>query len=173
MAGLAAPWWLAGGWALDAFIGTRTREHADLEMSVLHCDTPLLFEHLSGWDMHLVRDGTLEAWRGEAVPAEIHQAWARPQPEGEFLEFMFESATESDWIFRRDARIRRPLAEIGADNVLAPEIVLLFKAKEGRPKDSDDFARAVPLLSADQRDWLRNALTTAHPDHPWVDRLCT
>ncbi len=37
---------------------------------------------------------------------------------------------------------------------LAPEAVLLFKAKHRRDKDEADFARALPKLDAAQRRWL-------------------
>jgi hypothetical protein len=28
-----APWWIAGGWAIDLFVGTRTRAHKDLDLA--------------------------------------------------------------------------------------------------------------------------------------------
>ena len=38
MAGFPQPWWVAGGWALDLFLGRKTRPHADLEFSILAAD---------------------------------------------------------------------------------------------------------------------------------------
>jgi hypothetical protein len=35
MRGFAAPWWVAGGWALDLWLGRRTRDHEDLDVAVL------------------------------------------------------------------------------------------------------------------------------------------
>jgi len=32
---LAVPWWIAGGWAIDVYLGRQTREHADIDVSVL------------------------------------------------------------------------------------------------------------------------------------------
>jgi hypothetical protein len=52
---------------------------------------------------------------------------------------------------------------------LAPEIVLLFKAKHAaRDKDAADFARALPLLDAQRRQWLADALRIVHPGHDWL-----
>ena len=82
----------------------------------------------------------------------------------------------SDWIFRRDRRIKRPLREIGSRSpqgipLLVPEIQLLFKAKETRSKDEADFSLAVEHLKKEQRHWLTEALKLAHPGHSWVGRL--
>jgi hypothetical protein len=55
--------------------------------------------------------------------------------------------------------------------VLNPEIVLLFKSTNGRPKDDRDLDRALPLLDAGQRGWLREAVARLRPDHPWLDLI--
>jgi hypothetical protein len=72
----------------------------------------------------------------------------------------------------------RPIASLNdgtADGVtfLTPEIQLFYKAKGRRPKDEQDFDKALPILPAAQRDWLRNAIELTHGDHPWLDRLDT
>jgi hypothetical protein len=59
---------------------------------------------------------------------------------------------------------RRPF---GLVRYLAPEIQLLYKAKAPRPKDEQVFARVAPRLARDARRWLREALATAYPAHPW------
>ena len=35
---LSIPWWIAGGWAIDVYLGRQTREHADIDVSVLRAD---------------------------------------------------------------------------------------------------------------------------------------
>ena len=32
---LTVPWWIAGGWALDLFLGVQTREHEDIDVQIL------------------------------------------------------------------------------------------------------------------------------------------
>jgi hypothetical protein len=55
--------------------------------------------------------------------------------------------------------------------VLAPEIQLLYKSQAAREKDEVDFTRVLPLLTEDERAWLRRALETVAPGHPWAARL--
>lgn len=59
-----------------------------------------------------------------------------------------------------------------ASPCLAPEIRLLYKAKNGRPKDETDFAAALPVLTKPQGQWLSDALSLVYgPAHPWPARL--
>jgi hypothetical protein len=75
---------------------------------------------------------------------------------------------EDTWVCRRDPSIRRPVTDaIERDPngipYLAPEIVLLFKAKHAaRDKDAADFARVLPLLDVQRRQWLADALGVVH-----------
>jgi hypothetical protein len=55
--------------------------------------------------------------------------------------------------------------------ILAPEIQLLFKAKQTREKDQADFDRVMPRLRIDQRAWLMDALRRYHAGHPWLSAL--
>jgi hypothetical protein len=41
---------------------------------------------------------------------------------------------------------------------LAPEVVLLFKARSKADKDQHDVETALPVLDAGQRSWLRETL---------------
>jgi hypothetical protein len=55
--------------------------------------------------------------------------------------------------------------------IIAPEIQLLFKAKNTRPKDQADFERTLPHLNQPQIHWLARALEEHHPGHAWIDAL--
>ena len=35
---VCAPWWIAGGWAIDTFLDRETRAHKDLDVGVLRRD---------------------------------------------------------------------------------------------------------------------------------------
>ncbi len=47
-----APWWIAGGWAIDLQLGYDSRAHADIDVLMLRCDQHTLREHLAGWDVY-------------------------------------------------------------------------------------------------------------------------
>ena len=51
---------------------------------------------------------------------------------------------------------------------LVPETQLLYKSRELRERDEMDFVQVWPLLSADARRWLREALETTSPHHRWI-----
>ncbi|MFI8371939.1 hypothetical protein [Streptomyces sp. NPDC085466] len=96
---------------------------------------------------------------------------------GSYLLDVFREPHDGDtWICRRDESIRLPYTDIvrhTPDGIpyLAPEIVLLFKAKHLRPKDRWDFEATVPLLVPAQRETLAGLLARAHPGHPWIAAL--
>jgi uncharacterized protein (DUF952 family) len=192
MAGCRAPWWVAGGWALDlhaaARHGDRLRPHADLEIAILRRDQRALFDHLAGWQLcAVVCPGVLEDWDGQTLPPAVHQIWARrgprlpPRPDRfvadpTLLEILLEEADGDTWRFRRQPSIARPLTEIGASTsrgipLIRPEIALLYKAKHLRFKDQRDFEASAPTLDAAARAWLATALAQAHPGHPWSPAL--
>lgn len=92
------------------------------------------------------------------------------------IDVMREPWSEEDWVYRRDARIRRPLNDaiaVDAHGIpyLAPEIVLLFKAKRTSETDERDLAAALPGMDARQRAWLAAALELERPGHAWLSRL--
>jgi hypothetical protein len=182
MRGFPARWWVCGGWAVDMFIGRQTRPHADIEFTILHRDHALLFPQFAGWELRLAGAGNWARWQGEELGPDVHQLWARPdrgsegQPEdfvrdAAYLEICLETSTRDEWIYRRDDRLRRRLLDIGREYggvpVLAPDIALLYKAKNPRPHDTADFHAALPHLEPNDMVWLRNAIATAHPDNDW------
>ncbi|HEX2022408.1 MAG TPA: GNAT family N-acetyltransferase, partial [Candidatus Thermoplasmatota archaeon] len=111
------------------------------------------------------------------APADRRALWARPRGAGGWsFEFLLSDRHGGDWVFPRDPRVRRPLWSLGRatdDGIpfLAPEVVLLFKAKRREPRDEADLAATLPLLPAGERRWLRDALEVAHPGHPWIGRI--
>jgi hypothetical protein len=40
LASVKSRWWVAGGWALDLFVGSRSRPHKDLDIGILRRDAP-------------------------------------------------------------------------------------------------------------------------------------
>lgn len=183
-AALHVPWWIAGGWAIDLFLGRQTREHEDIDVQILRHDQDAVRARFGAWDMQAAlpqpRDEAwpFRPWRpGEILDLSIHDIWRRPATtEPWALQLMIADTRDEWWLFRRMPSIMRPSVAIGSDTAngipyLAPEIQLLYKAKGLRPMDEADFTQALPMLRQEQRQWLRNALATAHPQHPWLKRL--
>jgi hypothetical protein len=176
MDGYGAPWCVAGGWAVDLFLGRRTRPHADLDLAIFRGDEQRLHEHLAGWTLELAVSGVLQPWvPGERILRAVHEIWAR-SPDGGRLELLLNEHAGTEWIYRRDPAVRCPLAEVVTRSqagvpVLCPAVVLLYKSRASRETDEHDFEQLLPALPAPQRRWLREALALAHPGHPWEGRL--
>ena len=178
MAGFERPWWIAGGFAIEAFLGHSIREHADIDIGLLRRDHLAVHEHLASWELQCADPpGTLRPWQAdEELAAGVHDIWVR-RNEGDAWRFqlMLDESAEDEWVCRRDPRIHRPLAaltfEIDGVRYLAPEVQLFYKARGLRPKDIVDFEAALPMLSASQSRWLRESLRLTHPTHPWLTLL--
>jgi hypothetical protein len=177
--GLGAPWWIAGGWAIDLHLGRTTREHGDLDVAILRDAQPRLSVGLEGSDIHVAHDGELTPWaHDDWLTPPRHQFWVRPSPGAPWtLEFLLEDHHGDAWVYRRDAAVTMPLSRFGrttAEGIpyLCPEVALLYKAKGfDVPRNAADFDVATPSLDADARAWLRDALERTHSGHPWIARL--
>lgn len=180
LADLTVPWWIAGGWAIDLFLGRQTRPHADVDVLVRRADQLVLQRHLSDWDLHKTQQPGLKPWpAGEFLERPFDDIWCRRTPaEPWCLQLMLLDTVGQQWVFKRDTAIGGPLETIGrlaADGIpyLAPHIQLLYKAKpDTLAKDQSDFEATLPHLPPSARRWLLDCLTRRFPDgHPWIDRL--
>jgi Aminoglycoside-2''-adenylyltransferase len=167
-------WWLAGGHALDLFVGRPTRSHDDIDVSIFRMDAPLLPSILLGWDLHLAHHGVLTPWDAGPLQPPCNSIWGRPDPAAPWsLQVMLEEGTAGYWVCRRHPDLVVPMGQavrispVGLPYV-APQIQLLMKAKGTRPKDDADFALVFPLLNADDAAWLIAALRRHYPGHHWL-----
>lgn len=178
----AAPfqWWIAGGYAIDRALGRNLRAHGDLDVLVLRRDQMAVRDFLAEWDCHVADPpGTLRGWPpGESLRHGVHDVWVRQNPQGKWrLQVMLDEADGDRWRSRRDARITRPIVELGAadeDGIafLAPEIQLYYKAARPQPKDQQDFEAVLPILSPAQKVWLsRSIATSLGRHHRWLQAL--
>lgn len=174
MEGFPAPWWVAGGWALDLFVGSG-RQHDDVDVLVLRDDQHRIREQLPGWDVQIAHEGRLEPWRvGERVELPRNGLWARSDPDGPWrLQFLLEQHEGDVWWYRRDPTIRLPLDEIGLVSesgvpFLRPELILLYKSRLDRDRDAEDFERTLESLDDPARRRLASWLP---PDHAWRGAL--
>jgi hypothetical protein len=177
LAGVTAPWCVAGGWALDLFRGEQTREHGDLEIAVPAPDFGAVRAALAGYRFEVVGSG--RAWPLDSPAFDVmHQTWVSEPGTGVYrLDIFREPQRAGAWVCRRDETIRIPYEQIirrTPDGIpyLVPEIVLLFKARHSaEPKNQADFAGTLPLLDDPAVGWLRQALARLHPGHPWLGAL--
>jgi hypothetical protein len=178
LSSLTAPWWVAGGWALDLFLGQQTREHGDLDVGVLRRDSMQLLNVLSSWECYEAKGGVLlRLQAGTAPRADVNSLWCRPLGTDLWkMEILLDAADQEFWVFRRNAEIRRPLAEVIRRNpngipYLAPEVQLLYKARSMRPRDQVDFEQVAPRLGSAARAWLKESLAKTDPVHAWIAAL--
>jgi hypothetical protein len=184
---LRAPFYFSGGWAIDLHLGRVTREHHDIDTLVMRRDHLGLHKALKQFLLKKIiphpdgmppNRGTIVEWPpGERIELPVHQINAYRANDSEpAFQVMLAESSDGEWIFRRNPEIRMPLARMGFHPLwglpyLAPEIVLLFKAKHLEPRDRIDFDSALPALSMDARRWLRDAIEKTHPGHEWLNAL--
>ena len=178
---LAVPWWIAGGWAIDLFLGEQTRDHEDIDVQFLRRDQQDIRTLLQEWDVQEAHPALqpsswpFREWKlGTHLSAEVHDIWCRPKKTDPWaIQLMVTDTRGDEWLFRRNVQIHGSLSTIGHvtdDGIpyLAPEIQLLYKAKSLRPKDEADFAKVLPHLNQRSRQWLAQALAIVHPHHSWL-----
>ena len=178
LSALTAPWWIAGGWALDLYMRRVTRAHKDLDVGILRKDAQSQLAALRGWDIFEAKNGVLSPLvAGDAPGADVNSLWCRRTNASQWeLELLLDRSEGEAWVFRRDARITRPLSHAIRRNsegiaYLAPEIQLLYKARAMRPEDQADFEQVVPHLTHEAQTWLRKALLSIDREHVWISML--
>ncbi len=171
-------WWIAGGWAIEAFTG-EPRPHEDIDVSMWRKDVLSLVD---------VLDGSFHVWAAgpdglcplyddrKTMPERADQVWLRQHALGPWLaDCVLNRDRNGRWVSRRDPDFDAPLSEVTWERegirYYNPEIVLSFKAKLARPKDERDFDVTLPLLDDRARAFLADYLRRKEPAHPWQQRL--
>lgn len=171
-------WWVAGGWAIDAFVGS-SREHGDLDVGIPREEAGGFVEFVSK---------TLDAWAaagsltpippggGSSIPDECGNVWLRASGADPWeYDVMLSSVRGGTWHYKRAPHVTKPFDEClwTRDGItyLRPEIQLLLKSKHLRAKDDLDLERCLPRLDDASRTWLEATLRQEHPRHPWLTRL--
>jgi hypothetical protein len=171
-------WWaIAGGWAIDLWLGEQTREHHDVEVVVRRVDQATVWEALhDDWELACI-DPPASGWSPWPRSRRIEPPSFQLKAHARSLEFdlFLESTRRETWVFRRDARVQRPIDELTTTRagipIVDPAVQLLYMAKSEEPKNQHDFEVARPMLDDASVEWLRRALASTHPGHPWLTRL--
>lgn len=136
----------------------------------------------------LVLPAHIHAREPGAANAELVKRWVTPPysqaKDGRDFEFILNQSSGSEWVFADEPRIAVRVAECVRESpwglpTLAPEGLAFFKATAyfgqkrlwARPHDVSDFEALTALLDSGQRGWLRDSITTLHPEHPWLPQL--
>ncbi len=170
-------WWIAGGWAIEAFTGV-PRHHEDIDVALWRRDVPELVRCFRGrYDVWAAGSGALSPLvSGDdvppAMPDNADQVWLREHALAPWVaDCVVNPDRDGRWVNRREPTWDAPLAEITfvsqGVRYLNPEIALGFKAKADRPKDRRDLEVALPFMSSAQTAWLAAFLDRVHPGHPW------
>lgn len=173
------PFWLAGGYSIDFFLGRTSRVHEDLDFTIKRQDQLNFQKALDGWDLQAANppgSGELKPWpKGHFYALPIHNIWCRRNEQSNWdLELLFSEFENEDWVYRRNTMIRGPIEEFSWTyskdlKILKPEIQLLYKSRSKRPKDLLDLQNCLELFKQDQKDKLREWIRIdSGPDHEWL-----
>ncbi|MFB7140021.1 nucleotidyltransferase domain-containing protein [Gottfriedia sp. NPDC056225] len=176
MKGFNKGWYIAGGWAIDLYLGKETRNHHDIEIAIARKDQLSLKEYLNDWTFNKVLKGELTNWKNEYLELPIHELHGRNSQTNSELEVLLNEIEFNEWKFRRDKSIICKLDSFYSFSnegipYLNPEIVLLYKVSNTREKDHEDFKNVINSLNEFQKKWLREAILRNHPNHEWLEGL--
>ncbi len=161
------PWFVAGGWAIDLFLGRETRTHKDVDIAIFREDQFELRRHLPDWDWDKVVNGTPILWQAdEWLELPVHEV--RASRAGQQLEFLLSERRGDFWEYRRDRIVVRPISHFRGEGegdlpFFPPEVVLLYKSKSPSERDLSDFREVWPRLTFEARKWLADAMVRVRP----------
>jgi hypothetical protein len=177
--GVAAPWWVSGGWAIDAFTG-KPRGHKDIDVALFRRDVPALRRHAAGrFHLWAVGSGALRPLDDARprIPGWAGQLWVREHAAAPWLlDVLLNPGGPRRWVFKRDRSIALPLEVatwVASDGIryLRPELVLAHKLRHARPEDDLDLHATLPLLGADARTRLSDIVVRLEPSHRWRESI--
>lgn len=197
MSGFDGPWYIAGGWAIDLYLGQVRRPHKDVDLSMLKQDQLAIQAHLmqrgfNSMEKIVGAADERQFWPpGEELEPSTFQVFVELASDGfPGIEILFGDTEGDEWVFRRNHQVRCHLSKLGMVSeigvpFLSPEIVLMFKSRhvyrppeeldakhrEFQSNDEVDFQAVRETLDHEQRAWLKNAIELCYPGHRWLDQL--
>lgn len=172
-------WGVAGGCAIEQFVGTPIREHSDVDIVVYRDNQIQVQQWLTDWHLYAADPpGRLRPWiTNEYLPLGIHDIWCHQMNVHAWqLQIMLAEVEGDRWFSRRNRLIQGQRDELFAIYNGTPcirvEVQLLFKAQNSRPKDNLDFKACWPLMSTSAKEWLADRLRLSFPEgHLWTNYL--
>jgi hypothetical protein len=178
MEGFDRPWWIIGGWSIEAFTGV-SRGHEDMDISILSSDAEAFRLFLGDrWTPWNVDEGWFRPFDHRFTDVRPDsQVWVRRDAQSPWiLDVPFTPDTDGRWTNKRNRTHTEDLDDVtwlAPDGLryAKPEVTLMFKAAQARDKDRRDAEVALPLLDPAAKKWLRDAVARIDPDHEWVRAL--
>lgn len=172
-------WGLAGGYAIELFVGKSYRDHGDIDVIIFRDQQLELQNWLLNWHLYAADPpGTLRPWnKSEYLSQGIHDIWGHKHVQAWQLQVMLTDVDENQWFSKRGRFINghRDDLIVLYQNIpcIRIEVQLLYKAAPSRhAKDDLDFKTCLPLLSAESKTWLLENLSSLYPQgHPWKQFL--
>jgi hypothetical protein len=177
--GFPRPWWISGGWAIQAFAGLE-RPHKDVDVTIFRRDVVPLREQFRGrYDLWAAGSATLRPLdeRRPRPPSWSEQVWVREHALAPWvLDIQLNPGSARRWVFKRERTVIGTLDDatwVASDGLryLRPELVLAHKARLARPIDDADLSATLPLLDAPAVSWLREYVARESPSHRWRPML--
>ncbi|MBV7339676.1 amino acid transporter [Chloroflexi bacterium TSY] len=175
-------WYLAGGYAVEQFLGQPTRDfHGDLDIGFFRDEQLAAQAWLKDWNLYASDPpGTLRRWHpNEYLPVGIHDIWAHQDGVDAWqFQMMVQEIDGDEWYSRRNSAIRGKRSDLIQIYHGVPciriEVQLYYKARGQREKDETDFRTALPHLSTEAKSWLHEAIYMQFSDgHDWLEELET
>jgi hypothetical protein len=172
-------WGLAGGSAVEQFLGTAIREHGDTDVVAYRDEQPRVQRRRADWQLSAADPpGTLRPWTAEGcLPYGIHDSWGQRLPVQAWeLQIVLAAVDGAHWFTRRRPQLRARRDGLAAIDSGMPciriEVQLLYQARSCRPKGTCDLQACLPQLPADAKRWLGDNLLLVYPTgHAWLKDL--
>lgn len=191
-----------GGYAIDLFLGYESRIHGDIDVLAFwsNRDSIIMYMQSQGFQIYEMLGGgkahhitNIQNQRKEkrnifcvkedcelvqlskTEDNEIYMVdfYHIGQSQLNFIEFLFNDKTDSEFLYARDHNVKRKLPDaILSDRgmpYLAPEICLLYKSTDTeREGYQQDYHLASSRMNKEQLGWLNDAFNYLYPHgHKW------
>jgi len=197
---------VCGGYAIELFLDKETRKHGDIDILVYWSDRDkiILYMYSFGWEVyemcgngivhHITDINNQKRVKRNVFCIKDNCELVKLYPHNEtdmyylkfnhsgqtilnFIEFLFNDKTETDFLYARNIEIKRALSKaiMSCNNIpyLAPELILLYKSTDvQRDGYQLDYDEAICMMNSEQKNWLKNALNILYPSgHLWATNI--
>jgi hypothetical protein len=156
LAGAGVPWWFAGGWAIELFVGKVLRRDSDVDIGCFRDHFRTLLGVLPVWVVYASAGGNLiRMERGTVLDPAHHTLWCRAIKQLLLgIEILVGEMEGQDWVYRRDRRIRRPTVPGSwlADNIAMTSPRHAWLSREGAGQQRDAVLSSAGWAATTKQD---------------------